>query len=116
MDFKSRLKEEMEYAGIQHKELAVKAGIKPRALLTYVASSPSMPSADVAVRLARALGVTVEYLVTGEKSRDGFSSLEEKKLVQNYARLSPTEKNAVQSLVQILSSSHSSLEEHFSNN
>ena len=36
MDFKTSLKEEMEYRGIQHKKLAAKADIKPRALLTYI--------------------------------------------------------------------------------
>ena len=34
--------------------------------LTYVAATPSMPPADVAVKIAKTLGVSVEYLVTGE--------------------------------------------------
>ncbi len=32
----------------------------------YLGTQGSMPPADVAVRLAKALNVTVEYLVTGE--------------------------------------------------
>lgn len=66
MDFKSRLKDAMEYAGIRHKELSERAGVTQRALLTYVSATPSMPPADVAVRIAKVLGVTVEYLVCGE--------------------------------------------------
>jgi len=34
-----------------------------------------MPSASAAVKIARALGVSVEYLVTGEENRPNKSSL-----------------------------------------
>lgn len=64
--FANRLKEEIEYLGLTRKELAFKADIKLRALAMYLGTQNSMPPADVAVRLARALNVTVEYLVTGE--------------------------------------------------
>ena len=101
MDFKTRLKEEMDFADIQHKELAAKAEIKPRTLLTYVASEPSMPPADVAVRLAKALGVTVEYLVTGEHSESSLTA-REKYLVQIFRKLSTIERKAVQVLMETL--------------
>lgn len=46
----------------------------------YLGSQGSMPPADVAVRLAKVLDVTVEYLVTGEqyegKPADRYKSLE----------------------------------------
>lgn len=64
--FADRLREEMNYWGLTHKELALRADIKPRALAMYLGTQKSMPPADVAVRLAKALNVTVEYLVTGE--------------------------------------------------
>lgn len=101
MDFKTRLKEEMDFADIQHKELAAKAEIKPRTLLTYVASEPSMPPADVAVRLAKALGVSVEYLVTGEHSESSLTA-REKYLVQIFRKLSTIERKAVQVLMETL--------------
>ncbi len=65
--FADRLKEELEYLGITRKELAYKANVKKRALDMYLGTQESMPPADVAVRLAKALNVSVEYLVTGEK-------------------------------------------------
>ena len=34
----------------------------------YLGTQNSMPPADVAVRLAKVLNVSVEYLITGEKS------------------------------------------------
>jgi len=63
--FADRLREEIEYIGISQKELAERAGIKKRALDMYVGYRESMPPADVAVRLAKVLQVSVEYLVTG---------------------------------------------------
>jgi len=66
-DFSQRLKEEIEYSGLLQKEIAEKAGIKKRALDMYLGVQASMPPADVAVKLAKALNVSVEYLVTGEK-------------------------------------------------
>jgi len=43
-------------------------GINKRAIDTYVRTKSSMPPADTAVKIAKALGVTVEYLVTGTDS------------------------------------------------
>ena len=70
--FGTRLREEIEYMGISQRELAERAGIKKRALDMYVGYRESMPPADVAVRLAKALNVTVEYLVTGEKTKSAY--------------------------------------------
>lgn len=67
-DFAQRLREEIEYSGLLQKEVAEKAGIKKRALDMYLGTQCSMPPADVAVKLAKALNVSVEYLVTGEKT------------------------------------------------
>lgn len=64
--FAQRLRSEIEYAGLLQKEVAFRAGIKKRALDMYLGVQASMPPADVAVRLAQVLNVTVEYLVTGE--------------------------------------------------
>ena len=68
MDFRSRLREEIEYSGLLDKEVAAKANISKRAIDSYVGSQGCIPSADVAVRLAQVLNTTVEYLVTGETS------------------------------------------------
>ncbi len=65
-DFSERLRETIEYTGLLQKEVAAKAGIKKRALDMYLGSQKSMPPADIAVQIASALGVTVEYLVTGK--------------------------------------------------
>ena len=75
MSFSTRLKEEIEFADLRYKELAEKSGVPERALYNYVATkNPSMPPADVAVKIATALGVTVEYLVTGKKESQNKQS------------------------------------------
>ena len=68
-DFSKRLRSEIEYIGLNQKEFAAKAGIKKRALDAYLRAQQSMPPADTAVKIASALGVSVEYLVTGKEYR-----------------------------------------------
>jgi transcriptional regulator with XRE-family HTH domain len=67
MGFKENLKAEIAYNNMLVKELSSASGVHKRALDTYLCEKASMPPADAAVRIARALGVTVEYLVTGEE-------------------------------------------------
>jgi len=54
---------------VQGKELAAKAGIKLQTLKSYLGSRGKIPSAEAAVRIARVLNVSVEYLVTGETEK-----------------------------------------------
>ena len=76
--FADRLREEIRYLGLTRKELAVKAGIKQRALDMYLGTQASMPPADVAVKIAKALNVTVEYLVNGEATGKNEAAHNEK--------------------------------------
>jgi len=66
MGFRENLKQELAYNGMLIKELSAASEVHKRALDTYLRTNASMPPADAAVRIAHALGVTVEYLVTGE--------------------------------------------------
>ena len=60
----------MEFKDIKIKELATKTGISARTLEGYLGSRASIPPADVAVKIAKALDVSVEYLVTGENENE----------------------------------------------
>jgi transcriptional regulator with XRE-family HTH domain len=74
MSFKENLKSELEYQGMLIKELAFKAGVNKRSIENYLGVRDSIPSAEVAVSIGRALGVSVEYLVTGQDAQfDGLS-------------------------------------------
>jgi transcriptional regulator with XRE-family HTH domain len=67
MGFRENLRETLEQLDIQQKELAAQTGISLRNLENYLREDSSMPSADKAVTIAQALGVSVEYLVTGSE-------------------------------------------------
>jgi transcriptional regulator with XRE-family HTH domain len=68
--FSERLRAEIEFSNLSQKEFAAKAGIKRRALDMYLGVQQSMPPADVAVKIASTLGVSVEYLITGKELRE----------------------------------------------
>jgi transcriptional regulator with XRE-family HTH domain len=65
MGFRENLKEELTYSDMLIKELSAYSGVGIRAIHSYLRENGSMPSADAAVNIARVLGVSVEYLVTG---------------------------------------------------
>jgi len=71
MGFNENLKGELEYRGMPVKELAHKTGMPKQTIDKYLLSNGSMPPADKAVAIARVLGVSVEYLVTGRKTPNG---------------------------------------------
>ena len=68
-NFKTNLRAELDYLGLTVKELGAKTGIAKGTLDCYLGVRASMPPADIAVKIAKALGVTVEYLVTGRESK-----------------------------------------------
>jgi transcriptional regulator with XRE-family HTH domain len=70
MGFKENLKAELAYRDILIKELAVLSGLNRRTIDNYLREDGSMPSADAAVRIASVLGVTVEYLITGNARQE----------------------------------------------
>ena len=68
MGFRENLKEELTFKDIQTKELSAKTGISLNTLNHYLVQNSASPSAENAVKIATALGVSVEYLVTGKES------------------------------------------------
>ena len=67
MGFKENLKDELKFQGILVKELAARSGVPKGTIDHYLAEKSSAPVAENAVKIAQALGVSVEYLVTGKK-------------------------------------------------
>jgi len=67
-DFRRNLRTLLDYKYISVKELAEMTGIPKRSLENYLSSRASMPPADYALKIAKALNVTVEYLISGEDS------------------------------------------------
>lgn len=67
MGFKDNLKNELTYAGMLVKELSALSGVNKRTIDNYLREDGSVPSVEAAVSIARTLGVSVEYLVTGDE-------------------------------------------------
>ena len=74
-DFKQRLSDELSYRGFGVKEFAAKVGISVSTLNIYLYRN-SIPAADVAVKMAKVLNVTTEYLITGEETKTAKASTE----------------------------------------
>ena len=67
--FKENLRNELDFQGLTVKELSAKTGIIKGSIDNYLGVRASIPPADVAVRIAKALHVSVEYLVTGKDEK-----------------------------------------------
>ena len=69
MGFRENLKAELAYADMLVKELAELSGINKQTIDSYLRENGHTPSVEAAVRIARALNVSVEYLVTGQEAK-----------------------------------------------
>ena len=78
-DFKTNLRAELDSLDLTVKELSARTGIPKGTLDCYLGVRASIPPADIAARIADALGVTVEYLINGREVKK-----QEKTLGYNY--------------------------------
>jgi len=104
MGFNENLKGELKYKGMPVKELAHATGIPKQTIDNYLLSNGSMPPADKAVAIAQALGVTVEYLVTGKetpnkKTHSQLFSPEMRSISEHVEPLSREKRKIVESTV-----------------
>lgn len=106
MDFRERLREEIAFSGLTYKELSAKTGISKRTIISYVSGQSCMPSADVAVKLAKALNTSVEYLILGEKSNSNQEKSDERsrKLNHIFKDLSDAQKQLLISVAENIKS------------
>jgi transcriptional regulator with XRE-family HTH domain len=106
--FKKNLRAELDYQGLTVKELAAKSSIPKGALDCYLGTQSSIPSAEAAVKIAQALSVSVEYLITGQKLRhsDTLLSLcsEARTSAQIIEQLAENNRKIALALIQALKS------------
>lgn len=76
MNFWEIVNSELEYKNIDRKELALKAGFNVSNISKGIREN-NIPSADTAFRIAKVLGVSVEYLVTGKSPEFQNSGISE---------------------------------------
>ena len=104
MGFKENLKSELAYKDMLVKELAQKAGISRHTLDNYLNVREHLPTIDVAVKIAQALDVSVEYLVTGKENPQASIPMTQEtvKLVQSYNTLNENDRKIVTEHIQLL--------------
>ena len=104
--FKNNLREELNYQGITVKELASKTGIPYPTISCYLSSRQTMPPADIAVKISKALNVTVEYLVTGSDDKttphNGEEHLPFRFLLSDLKKLSDSELETLSIMIHAL--------------
>lgn len=105
MSFAENVRAELEYQDIQVKELAQKTGISKNTLDKYLSGRKSEPGVENAVKIAKVLGVSVEYLVCNsenQKTKPQIYDKEEQMILREYNSLSNFNKQTVQDLLKSL--------------
>lgn len=113
MGFKENLKIELNYKDMTVKELAFASGVNKRTIDQYLSSAAKMPSAENAVKIAAALGVSVEYLVTGKNPTTQTQNLQEEvdqarcykkycSLIQKAERLTQPQLQAIEQIINLM--------------
>ena len=100
-DFWRRVDEELDYKGLNRTYLAKECGFS----LTNIGQGiklGSTPSAETAVKIARVLGVSVEYLVTGIEGPKVQENKEINAILHDLRHLSPEDLAIAKTLVHRL--------------
>jgi len=99
MGFRENLKAELANADMLVKELAKLSGVKKQTIDSYLREKNNIPSVEAGLKIAQALGVSVEYLVMGEETQKdkSFSSLhyELRSLIQSLEQLNREDRKLV---------------------
>lgn len=101
MSFAENLKELLDSKEIEVKELAHGTGISKNTLDNYLSGQKSIPNAENAVKIAKFLGTTVEYLVTGTLTEPSQSQ-EISKIIKNLYRLKTIDLESIQNIITSL--------------
>lgn len=101
--FKENLRKFLDYKDLTVKELAFASGVPKRSIENYLNARASMPPADYACKIAKALGTSVEFLVNGESVENQCFSKEAIQIAKIYQNLPKKDKDVVERIAQALS-------------
>ncbi len=115
MSFWTNVSYELESQGISRKELAYKIDVKEMTIHKAI-ERDSVPSADTAIRISKALHVSLEYLLDISQDKESVNPREKEEIkkairlyrkynsiISNLEKLSSKEIDAVTSLINCLS-------------
>lgn len=100
MSFAENLKEMLDSKDIEIKEL----GISKNTIDNYLSGQKSIPNAENAVKIAKYLGTTVDFLVEGNDSNCKAKTSEVSQLIYNLNHLKKEDFEAIRKIVNSLSS------------
>ena len=103
MGFAENLRTELDFQGLQIKELSQKTGISKSTLDKYLSGPKVQPGVENAVKIAQVLKVSVEYLVTGKAEYPNRLSSEYEQLLEKYQKLNNFNRRTVFDLVNLIS-------------
>ena len=104
MGFAENVKSELDFQNMQLKELSIKTGISRNTLDKYLTGKKVVqPGVENAVKIAQALGVSVEYLVTGKSENPNRLTSEYEQLLRKYQKLNNFNRRTVFDLVNSIS-------------
>lgn len=109
MSFNENLKEAMYCKNLTTIQLAILSGINAGTISNYLKTKGSMPPADKALKLAKALNVSADFLVNGFDSKQESSiqqkspfSIEVFKIAQKMNGLEKEELAIISSIIDLL--------------
>lgn len=105
--FRKNLREELDFQGIVVKQLSARTGIPVATLECYLKTQSTEPSAENAVKIAQALAVSAEYLVTGkapESEKPAALDRDRRLILRRLGNLSPEQCRAILSLIDAFKS------------
>ena len=102
MGFRENLKDELIYQDITVKELSSRTGISKHTIDHYLTKNGSQPQAELAVKIAQALNVTVESLVLGKNSETSKKERNIQELTKKLELLSDRDYDFVNRIVSKL--------------
>lgn len=86
MTFGDNLRDAMKSMDITALELSIRTGISRDTINSYLKTNGPIPSADKAVKIASALGTSVEFLVTGFEKSSGSQTVYDIHRMRKYAK------------------------------
>ncbi len=95
--FIDRLEKVLKDKGISKTELAEKNGIR-RPTISDWKKNGAVPSGDVCLKIAKYLGVSAEWLISGEETKDCIPA-EEKKRLAMLRELTPEQRHTIDVLL-----------------
>lgn len=109
--FMDRVESILKEKRLTQKELAEDLGLR-RPTLSDWKKNGAVPAADICLRIAEYLGVSVEWLVTGKESS---LTSEEKTLLKQWKILTPDQKDTLRTLLNKWESEYQVREKNASN-